>query len=201
MKKVPSIIQNLMEELERLPGIGPKSAARLAYHMINMNEKRLENLAQIIAVIKSKITPCPICGYLDDTSPCSICTDQDRNRKTLCVVEDSLDLVAFERIGEYDGLYHVLGGVINPVGGIGPEDLNLNSLFKRLKENNIDELIISTNPSIEGEATAMYIKNEIADIGIDVKITRLARGLPTGADLDYADQTTLKRAFEGRVIM
>lgn len=198
MHKIPSVIQKLMEELERLPGIGPKSAARLTYYLIGLPKERLSKLSDILSQVKDTIKPCSICGHIDDQDPCRVCSDDSRDAHVLCVVEDSLDLLAFERLGEYEGKYHVLGGVINPVAGIGPEHLRIESLIKRMKETDFEEIIIATNPSIEGEATASYIKQDLDESKISIKVTRLARGLPSGADLEYADQTTLKRAFEGR---
>lgn len=195
----PSVIQKLTQILERLPGIGPKSAARLAYHLVGLPKARLDEMSKVIIEVGEKISACSTCGHLDDQDPCRICTDSSRDQNTLCVLEDSLDLLAFERVGEFHGKYHVLGGVINPVAGIGPEDIRLASLLKRIKDEKITELIIATNPSIEGEATASYIKQEINDLKQKIQLTRLARGLPSGADLEYADQTTLRRAFEGRV--
>lgn len=189
-------LSRLGEEFRKLPGIGPKTAARLAYHVLRLPEEEARSLAEAIIAVKEKITFCPICQNLTDATPCAICRDPERNQNTICVIEQPLDLLALERAGKYYGLYHVLHGVISPTEGIGPEDLKVNQLLERLKSGQVGEVILATNPSLEGEATAMYLKRLISPLGI--KVTSLARGLPTGGELEYADETTLARALEGR---
>lgn len=205
MSALPQVVQKLIEEFERLPGVGPKSAARMAYHYLRAPKENAEKLSSLLLDVKSKIKPCEVCFNFTENSPCSICSDPRRNQNLLMVVEEPLDVVAFDRVGikeegGYEGVFHVLGGVISPVNSVGPEDLRISELLKRIEGRQDDvELIIATNPNLEGEATAMYIREEIKNGGIKgVKTTRLARGLPTGADLEYADQTTLRRAIEGR---
>ncbi len=189
-------VSRLIEEFHKLPGIGPKSAARLAYHLLHMPEAEARSLAEAIIAVKEKITLCSICQNITDTDPCAICRDPERDRSIICVVEEPLDLLALERTGKYKGLYHVLHGVISPVEGIGPEDLKIAELLARLKDGSVKEIILATNPSLEGEATAMYLKRLLSPLGI--KITSLARGLPVGGDLEYADEITLGKALEGR---
>ena len=189
-------IQRLIEALERLPGIGPKSASRLAFYILRMPEDQVQELADAIAGLKEQIVYCSRCQNLSETDPCAICSDPGRDQHLVCVVEDPLDVVAIERTGVYKGLYHVLHGVINPVEGIGPEDLRVDALLARLDREPIEEVLIATNPNMEGEATAMYLARLLHPKG--VRVTRLARGLPVGGDLEYADEITLSRALEGR---
>jgi recombination protein RecR len=186
----------LVEELSRLPGIGPKSAQRLAYHLLRMPEQHAHDLAQAILDMKARSILCESCQNITESSPCSICRDAGRDRSKICVVEEPLDLVALERARGYHGLYHVLHGVISPMEGVGPEQLKVRELLSRLNGNEVTEVIMATNPTVEGEATAMYLHRLIAALGI--RVTRLARGLPVGADLEYADDITLTRALEGR---
>lgn len=208
MSALPHVVEKLIEEFEKLPGVGPKSAARMAYHFLRAPKEQAEKMSQFLLDVKEKIKSCEVCFNFTENSPCSICSDPRRNQKIIMAVEEPLDVVAFDRVGMkeeggFEGVFHVLGGVISPVNSVGPEDLRIEELLKRIEKINSDiELIIATNPNLEGEATAMYIREEIANRGIKgVRITRLARGLPTGADLEYADQTTLRRAIEGRTEM
>ena len=199
MEMLPSTappVARLIGELNKLPGVGPKSAQRLAYYLIRLSTEEAQALAQAIVTVKEQITFCSTCQNLTDVDPCSICTDPRRDQKQICVVEGPLDIMALERTRCYRGLYHVLHGVISPMNGIGPEELKLKELLARLKVKSTEELIIATNPNLEGEATAMYIQRNIAPQGI--KVTHLARGLPVGGDLEYADEVTLSRAFQGR---
>jgi recombination protein RecR len=196
MHGVAEPIQRLIEAFERLPGIGPKSASRLAFYMLRAPDDQVQDLADAIATLKENIVYCSRCQNLSETDPCAICSDPGRDQHLVCVVEDPLDVVAIERTGVYKGLYHVLHGVINPVEGIGPEDLRVGSLLERLEKEPIKEVLIATNPNMEGEATAMYLARLLHPKG--VRVTRLARGLPVGGDLEYADEITLSRALEGR---
>ena len=196
MKYYAKPLSKLIAELNKLPGIGGKSAQRLAFHILSLPEEEVKQLADTLVVAKTKMHYCSVCGNLTDEDPCPICADSARDRKTVCVVESPRDVSAMERIREYNGLYHVLHGSISPMDGIGPDDINLRSLIVRLQENDIDEVILATNPNIEGEATAMYIARLIKPAGI--KVTRIAHGIPVGGDLEYADEVTLSKAMEGR---
>ncbi len=201
MNVLPESVQKLISSLERLPGLGPKSAARIAMYLLKMQKKYRKDLSEVIGKLDEEIVYCGTCFNIASSDPCNICSSADRDKSVICVVEEPLDVVAFEGGAEYDGLYHVLGDVISPVNGVGPEDLKIDELIERIKEGDIKEIIIATNPNIEGEATAMYIKQEIGNLKLEnrkIKITRLARGLPTGADLEYADKTTIMKALEGR---
>ena len=191
----PSVAR-LIQELNKLPGIGPKSAQRLAYHVIRLPADEAHALAEAVLAVKEKIIFCSGCQNMSDTDPCPICTDYRRDKSQICVVEEPLDVLALERPHCFRGLYHVLHGVISPMNGVGPEELKLKELVPRLEDGSVKELIIATNPTLEGEATAMYIRRHIAPPGL--KVTHLARGLPIGGDLEYADELTLSRAFQGR---
>jgi recombination protein RecR len=191
----PSLAR-LINELNKLPGIGPKSAQRLAYHMIRLSNDEALALADAITAVKHNIVFCGQCQNLTDASPCSICSNAQRNRGQICVVEDPLDVLALERTHCYLGMYHVLHGVISPLNGVGPEQLKIRELFPRLSGGEVTELIIATNPTLEGENTAMYLTRRLQDTGL--KITHLARGLPIGGSLEYSDELTLSRAFQGR---
>lgn len=196
MKQYPKPLAKLINELSKLPGIGNKSAQRLAFHILALEDREAEQLAEAITYAKREMKYCSVCGNLTDEDPCAICSDPSRHGDVICVVENPRDVMAMERIKEFNGLYHVLHGVISPMEGIGPEDINLKSLIQRLQVNDIKELIIATNPNIEGEATAMYIARLIKPAGI--KVTRIAHGIPVGGDLEYADEVTLLKSLEGR---
>ena len=189
-------VSRLIEEFNKLPGIGPKSAARLAYHLLRMPEAEARSLAEAIIAVKEKIVLCSICQNISESDPCAICRSERRDQSMVCVVEEPLDILALERTGQYQGLYHVLHGVISPMEGIGPDDLKIRELLERLKSGKVEEVILATNPNLEGEATAMYLQRLLSPLGI--RITSLARGLPVGGDLEYADEVTLGRALEGR---
>ena len=196
MKQYPRPLAKLMGELSKLPGIGYKTAQRLAFHILSLDDSEAEGLAEAISVAKREMKYCSVCGNLTDQDPCLICSDKSRRDDVICVVESPRDVAAMERIKDFNGLYHVLHGVISPMDGIGPEDINLKSLISRLQQTDVKELIVATNPNIEGEATAMYIARLIKPAGI--KVTRIAHGLPVGGDLEYADEVTLLKAVEGR---
>ena len=196
MKQYPKPLAKLIGELAKLPGIGYKTAQRLAFHILSLEDNEAGEVALAITDAKREMKSCSVCGNLTDQDPCVICSDPSRNTDVICVVESPKDVAAMERIREFDGLYHVLHGVISPMDGIGPDDINLKSLITRLQQNDVKELIIATNPNIEGEATAMYIARLIKPAGI--KVTRIAHGLPVGGDLEYADEVTLLKAMEGR---
>ena len=191
----PSLAR-LIQELNKLPGIGPKSAQRLAYFIIRLPEEEAFDLAGAITAVKQTIRFCGHCQNLTDASPCSICASSQRNREQICVVEEPLDVLALERTHCYRGLYHVLHGVLSPLNGVGPDQIKLRELFARLADGAVKELVIATNPTLEGEATAMYISRHLA--GGSVNVTHLARGLPVGGSLEYTDELTLSRAFQGR---
>lgn len=196
MKYYAKPLGRLITELSRLPGIGGKTAQRLAFHILSMEEKEAMALSDAIVDAKKSMTYCSVCGNLTDADPCAICSDPGRDSSMICVVETPKDVVAMERIKEYGGLYHVLHGAISPMEGIGPEDINLKQLIIRLQQNDVQEVILATNPNIEGEATAMYIARLIKPSGI--KVSRIAHGIPVGGDLEYADEVTLLKAVEGR---
>ena len=196
MKQYPKPLARLIGELSKLPGIGYKSAQRLAFHILSYDDAEAKALADSITDAKRDMKYCSVCGNLTDNDPCAICSDESRRRDVICVVESPRDVMAMERIKEFDGLYHVLNGVISPMEGIGPEDINLKSLIARLQSEDVRELIVETNPNIYGEHTAMYIARLIKPAGI--KVTRIAHGLPVGGDLEYADEVTLLKAMEGR---
>ena len=191
----PSLAR-LIQELNKLPGIGPKSAQRLAYFIIRLPDEEAQDLADAINAVKQTIMFCSHCQNLTDASPCSVCANDRRNREQICVVEEPMDVLALERTHCYRGLYHVLHGVLSPLNGVGPDQIKLRELFARLGGGEIREVVIATNPTLEGEATAMYISRHLA--GTDVKVTHLARGLPVGGSLEYTDELTLSRAFQGR---
>lgn len=196
MRQYPRPLGILINELSKLPGIGNKTAQRLAFYILSLDDKEANQLADAVITAKREMKYCSVCGNLTDTDPCQICSDGSRRQDVICVVESPRDVAAMERIKEFHGLYHVLHGVISPMEGIGPEDINLKSLIQRLQANDIKELIIATNPNIEGEATAMYIARLIKPAGIQV--SRIAHGIPVGGDLEYADEVTLLKSLEGR---
>ena len=189
-------VTRLVEEFHKLPGIGPKMANRLTYYLIRMPEEDARSLAEAIVAVKERIILCSQCYNIADVEPCAICANPNRDRSRICVVEEALDIVALERTGSYRGLYHVLHGVISPMNGIGPDDLRIRQLLARLDRETVQEVILATNPNLEGEATSMYIQRLIAPLV--PRVTRPARGLPVGGDLEYADALTLGRAIEGR---
>lgn len=189
-------VARLIEEFNRLPGIGPKSAQRLTYYLLRAPEEQVRSLAEAIIAFKEKIVLCTQCQNVTDSDPCLICRNPQRDSTKICVVEEPLDILALERTGRYKGLYHVLHGVISPMDGIGPEQLKVRELLERLRSGEVQEIILATNPNLEGEATAMYLQGLLKPLGM--RITRLARGLPFGSDLEYADEVTLIRALEGR---
>jgi recombination protein RecR len=190
------IIQDLIDELGRLPGVGPKSAQRIAFHIIQSERVDVTRLAEVLKTVKERVKFCTICGNITEEELCKICRDPRRDNSSICVVEESKDVIAIEKTREFKGKYHVLGGAISPIDGIGPENLRIRELMQRLAETQIAEVIIATDPNLEGEATATYLTRLIKPIG--VKVSRLASGLPVGGDLEYADEVTLGRAFEGR---
>ena len=196
MDVLPSPVSKLIDAFNRLPGIGPKTAARLTFYLLRAPDEIALSLSEALVGLKENTLLCERCFNITEKSPCPICSDDTRDQSTICVVEEPLDLVAIERTGAYHGLYHVLHGSISPVDGIGPEDLKVRELIDRLKKEPVKEVILATNPTMEGEATALYLLKLIAPLGI--KVTRLARGLPVGGDLEYADDVTLTRAMEGR---
>jgi recombination protein RecR len=196
MSHLAAPLSRLIENLQRLPGIGHKSAQRLAFHILNMPEKNADELTQAIKEAREKIHECSVCCNLTEHELCPVCRADRRDRSTICVVEDARDVLAFERTREYHGLYHVLHGTISPMDGIGPEQLRIKQLLTRVAENDIDEIIMATNPTVEGDATAMYISKLLSPF--EIKVTRLAYGIPVGGDLEYADEVTLRRSLEGR---
>ena len=190
------IVQELIDELGRLPGIGPKSAQRIAFHILQTESFDVTRLSEVLAEVRDKVRFCEICGNVTEQPTCGICRDPRRSHATICVVEEAKDVVAIERTREFRGLYHVLGGAISPIDGIGPEDLRIRQLLQRLADGSVTEVIIATDPNLEGEATATYLTRLL--IQPNLRVTRLASGLPVGGDLEYADEVTLGRAFEGR---
>jgi len=196
MKYYAKPLTKLIAELGKLPGIGGKTAQRLAFHILSLSEDEANSLANAITEAKKSMHYCSVCGNLTDTDPCQVCSDSARDHSVICVVESPRDVSAMERIREFQGVYHVLNGAISPMDGVGPEDINLRSLIVRLQETDVKEVILATNPNIEGEATAMYIAKLLKPAGI--KVTRIAHGLPVGGDLEYADEVTLSKAMEGR---
>jgi recombination protein RecR len=201
MRTLPEPVQNLIDAFSRLPGIGPKTASRLTFYLLRAPEELSLSLAQALTDIKQDTCLCEVCFNIThkDRPICEVCSSDQRNRGVLCVVEEPLDVLAIEKTAGFNGLYHVLHGVLSPIEGIGPEDLKIQELITRLQAGHFDEVILATNPSMEGDATAMYLNERMA--ALDIRITRLARGLPVGGDLEYADQNTLLRALAGRQIL
>jgi len=197
MAELPKSIKNLIAAFERLPGIGPKSASRLVFYLLNTPESYVAEMARSLLAIKKEVKICRQCFSVCEGEICSICEDEKRNKKTICVVERAIDVMAIENIGGFNGIYHVLGGVVNPLEHVSPDDLKIDELVNRIDDDM--EIILATNPTMEGEATALYIKKKIENLGKkNIKISRIGSGLPMGADLEYADQATLSRAMEGR---
>jgi recombination protein RecR len=195
---LPKSIQNLIDEFSRLPGVGPKTAARLAFYLLTKPESDIKRLGDAVLGISSNMMKCEKCFNYSEDEICKICSDERRSKNILAVVEEPLDVIALEKSGGFSGLYHVLGGSISPIDGIGPEELKITELLQRLDHDNFSEIILATNPDLEGEATAAYVKDKINQKGLTIEITRIARGLPVGGDLEYADEVTLKRSLEGR---
>ena len=189
-------IQRLIDAFSKLPGIGPKCAQRIAFYILGSDEREAADLADAIAEVKAKVKFCEVCGNVCETSPCPICMDPRRDHSMICVVEEPKDVMSIERTREYHGLYHVLGGAINPMANVGPNDLNIAKLLERLGDGSVTEVILALDPNIEGEATTTYLSRLLSQVGI--KVTRLASGLPVGSDLEYADEITLGRALSGR---
>ncbi len=197
-KILPDSICDLIEEFSRLPGIGPKTASRLTFYLLNKPDEDIQRFSQVLGDFKKSLKYCKNCFNITEESPCEICSNPTRDKDKIMVVEEPLDIVALEKT-DYDGIYHVLGGVISPIEGIGPENIRIAEILDKVKKNGIKEIILATDPSLEGEATAMYLSKEIQKLDIKkLKITRIARGLPVGGDLEYADEITLRRALEGR---
>jgi recombination protein RecR len=193
------VVQDLIDELGRLPGVGPKSAQRIAFHLLQADPIDVKRLVSALVEVKDKVRFCSICGNVAQEEQCRICRDERRDRALICVVEEPKDVVAIERTREFRGRYHVLGGAISPIEGIGPDDLRIRELLARLASDDITEIIIATDPNLEGEATATYLARLLRPMGL--RVTRLASGLPVGGDLEYADEVTLGRAFEGRRLL
>ncbi len=190
------VVQDLIDELGRLPGVGPKSAQRIAFHLLAADPVDVKRLATVLTEVKDKVRFCSTCGNVAEDTQCRICADPRRDHSVICVVEEPKDVAAIEKTREFRGVYHVLGGALSPIDGVGPDDLRIRELMARLADTKVDELILATDPNLEGEATATYLVRLVRDLGL--KVTRLASGLPVGGDLEYADEVTLGRAFEGR---
>lgn len=195
---LPASVQNLIDEFSRLPGVGPKTAARLTFYLLTKPKSDIERLGISVLELVNNLRYCETCFNITEHQICSVCSDARRNNLEVMVVEEPLDVIALEKTFGYLGVYHVLGGVISPINGIGPEDLRIEQLLDRLRGGEIREVILATNPNLEGEATAAYLKDKIEKLGNSIKITRIARGIPIGGDLEYADEVTLKRSIEGR---
>ncbi|GAB3968919.1 recombination mediator RecR [Streptomyces sparsus] len=193
------VVQDLIDELGRLPGVGPKSAQRIAFHILQSESADVRRLAHALTEVKAKVRFCVVCHNVAQEEHCRVCVDPRRDRTVICVVEEPKDVVAIERTREFRGRYHVLGGAISPIEGVGPDDLRIRELLARLADGSVTELIIATDPNLEGEATATYLARMVSSLGL--KVTRLASGLPVGGDLEYADEVTLGRAFEGRRLL
>jgi len=192
-------VQDLIDELGRLPGVGPKSAQRIAFHLLDADKDEVQQLVDAITTVKTSVSFCQVCGNVTEQEECAICRDARRDRTVICVVEESKDVMAIERTRSYRGLYHVLGGAISPLQGVGPDQLRIRELMTRLSDETIQEIVLATDPNLEGEATATYLSRMLKTLGI--RVTRLASGLPVGGDLEYADEVTLGRAFEGRTVI
>jgi recombination protein RecR len=198
--KIPRAIQQVIESFERLPGVGPKTAQRLTFYLLHVPQVELDRFGSSLQNLKKGTIMCSICFSVDETDPCSICSDEKREQGVVCVVEQPLDVLALEKSGKYHGVYHVLHGKIDPLNNIGPDEIRIGELLRRVRDADsvIEEIVLATNPTMEGEATAMYISKQLKVQNEKLKVTRIGRGLPTGADLEYADPTTLERAMEGR---
>ena len=197
MQYSSALLETLITELTRLPGLGRKSAQRIAFHLLRTPESEARRLAQAVVDLKAKVVDCEICGNVTETQPCALCADPGRDSSLLCVVEQAMDVLALERTGEFRGRYHVLQGALSPVDGIGPAELRLDALQSRVREGSVREVIVATNPTAQGEATALYIARLLSPVA-ELKVTRIARGVPMGSDLEFSDQVTLARALSGR---
>ncbi len=196
--KIPKAVEDLSQSFEKLPGIGPKTAQRLTFYLLHVPQYELDNFARALGGLKKNTVVCSICFTIGETDPCDICSDNTRDHSTICVVEEALDVLALEKNKKYKGIYHVLNGRIDPLNNIGPDEIFIPQLLERLSREDVSELILATNPTMEGEATAMYIASKLKTQDSKIKITRIGRGLPIGSDLEYADEITLQRAMEGR---
>ena len=196
--RFPAAIQNLIDYFSKLPTVGPKTAERYAFYLLKQDAEELQKFAQAIAELKEKTTICQTCLAVSETNPCAICLDKNRNKKQICLVADSRDMLVVEATKQFNGLYFVLGGLLNTIAGVGPEQLNVKQLISRLKSNQIAEIILALNPNLEGETTILYIVKLIKSLNLKIKITRLAKGLPSGSDLEYADEITLANALKYR---
>jgi recombination protein RecR len=197
---LPKSVQNLIDEFGKLPGVGPKSAARLVFYLLSKPKSDILALGQAVTGLVENLTYCQKCFNISESEECTICSDLKRNQNVIIIVEEPLDVIALEKSIAFDGVYHVLGGVISPINGVGPDDLRIGQLLSRISGGNVLEIILATNPNLEGEATAAYVRGKILEIAPDLRITRIARGLPMGGDLEYADEVTLRRSLEGRMI-
>lgn len=204
MKILPKSVEKLIESFEKLPGIGPKTASRLTFYLLHVPQSELDGFSESIKNLKTQTVFCSLCLNIGESDPCVICESHDRDRSEICVVEQPIDIISLEKTGKFKGVYHVLHGAINPLNNIGPDEIHIAELLKRVKADNIKEIILATNPNMEGEATAMYIANEVRKLKAQsskfktLQLTRLGQGLPTGADIEYADEVTLSKAIEGR---
>lgn len=198
MTSLPSSLQRAINEFAKLPGIGPRSAQRLVFYMLKRDAVELDAFSQAVEKLKEGVVFCSTCHIMTDTDPCSTCSNSRRDHSLVCVVEESMDAIAIDKPGSFTGVFHVLGGVLNPMEGIGPDKLKIQGLLARIPTQNVTEIIIATNPTLEGETTAMHVSRVIKNQFPDLKLTRIARGLPMGGDLEYADEITLSRAMEGR---
>jgi recombination protein RecR len=192
----PDPLTRLIEQLQRLPGIGPKSAQRLAFHLLKTPREEVERLADAMREVKDRVTYCSVCGNITDADPCYFCTHPDRDQRTICVVEEPENVTGIEKTRDFNGVYHVLMGALSPLHGIGPDDLKIKELLTRVSAGAVDEVILATNPNVEGEATAIYLAKLLKPLGI--RVTRIAMGVPVGSDLEYADEVTIHKAMEGR---
>lgn len=200
--KIPKTLSSLIESFQKLPGVGPKTAQRLAFYLLHVPQSELDSFSESLSELKKKTTLCGICKNVGDRDPCYVCSDTARDEEIIMVVEQPLDVIAFEKTGRFKGLYHVLHGSISPLDNIGPDEIYIDALIDRLVNgSSVKEIIVATNPDMEGEATAMYLSKKIKEKKIKVKVTRLGMGIPTGADVEYADESTLAQAIEGRRII
>ncbi len=198
MQKIPKAIEKVIESFEKLPGVGPKTAQRLAFYLLHVPQTQLDSFSESLVNLKTGTVVCSTCFNIGEEETCAVCIDASRDKSLVCIVEDALDVIAIEKSGKYKGVYHVLHGLIDPLNSIGPNDIYIPQLLSRIKKERIAEIIIATNPTMEGEATSMYLLREVKGQDPEIKITRIGHGLPIGADLEYADEVTISRALEGR---